>query len=96
METDIRESGEPFENLAYAIIMQAVADYRKYMEKIKAGKNVNDSVSEIQSIERFFRSEWYDALSPVDGEYLIEQLRKETIQNISAKEYKRLFSGGIA
>ncbi len=56
----------PYENLANAIILQAVKDYR-----------LNDREPELQEIERFFRSGWFGVLSKVDPEYLIRQLRKE-------------------
>ena len=56
----------PYENLAQAIILQAVKDYR-----------LTDDEQELQEIERFFRSGWFCVLSRVDPEYLIKKLRKE-------------------
>ena len=56
----------PYENLAQAIILQAVKDYR-----------LTDDEQELQEIERFFRSGWFGVLSKVDPEYLIKKLRKE-------------------
>ena len=56
----------PYENLANAIILQAVKDYR-----------LTDDEQEFQEIERFFRTGWFGVLSKVDPEYLIRQLRKE-------------------
>ena len=56
----------PYEELANAIILQAVKDYR-----------LTDDERELQEIERFFRSGWYKALTSVDGEYLIQKLREE-------------------
>lgn len=57
---------DPYENLANAIILQAVKDYR-----------LTDDEQELQEVERFFRSGWFGVLSKVDPEYLIRQLRKE-------------------
>lgn len=57
---------DPYENLANAIILQAVKDYR-----------LTDDEQKFQEIERFFRSGWFGVLSKVDPEYLIRQLRKE-------------------
>ena len=57
---------DPYENLANAIILQAVKNYR-----------LTDDEQELQEIERFFRSGWFGVLSKVDPEYLIRQLRKE-------------------
>ena len=56
----------PYEELANAIILQAVKDYR-----------LTDDEQELQEIERFFRSGWFGVLSKVDPEYLIKKLRKE-------------------
>lgn len=56
----------PYENLANAIILQAVKDYR-----------LTDDEQELSEIERFFRSDWFGVLSQVDPEYLIRNLRKE-------------------
>ena len=55
-----------YENLANAIILQAVKDYR-----------LTDDEAELAEIERFFRSGWFGVLSKVDPEYLIRNLRKE-------------------
>lgn len=56
----------PYENLANAIILQAVKDYR-----------LTDNEHQLQEIERFFRSGWFGVLSKVDPEFLIKELRKE-------------------
>lgn len=56
----------PYEELANAIILQAVKDYR-----------LTDDERELQEIERFFRSGWFGVLSKVDPEILIKELRKE-------------------
>lgn len=57
---------KPYENLANAIILQAVKDYR-----------LTDDEQQLQEIERFFRSGWFGVLSKVDPEFLIKELRKE-------------------
>lgn len=65
----------PLQNLSNAIILQAVKDYRTAL----AGGNVAHKPpgSVIVEVERFFRSEWYNILTNVDGEVLIEKIRKE-------------------
>lgn len=57
---------KPYENLANAIILQAVKDYR-----------LSDDERELKEIERFFRSGWFGVLSKVDPEFLIQSLQKE-------------------
>lgn len=59
----------PYENLANAIILQAVKDYR-----------LHDDEKELASIERFFRSGWFNTLTSIDSEMLIAKLRKEKVR----------------
>lgn len=56
----------PYRELANAIILQAVKDYRR-----------NKSEQSREEIERFFRSDWFGALTRINPEHLIAQLRKE-------------------
>ena len=67
----------PYEKLANAIILQAVSDYRRALRKVKKNPNNRDAIDGALQIERFFRSEWYQVLTSVDGKYLIEKLREE-------------------
>ena len=55
----------PFEELAQAIILQAVKDYR-----------LHDDAAERDSIEQFFRSRWFGVLTNLDPEMLISRLRR--------------------
>ena len=58
----------PYENLANAIVLQAVKDYR-----------LHDDEKELVSIERFFRSGWFSTLTSINPEMLISKLRKEKV-----------------
>jgi len=66
----MRESDEQrcYNELANAIVIQAVDDYRK---------TDNDNVMARKSIEKFFKSGWFKLLTDTDSTYLIEQLRQE-------------------
>ncbi len=57
-----------YEELANAIVLQAVKDYR-----------LHDDEQELSSIERFFRSGWFGVLTRIDPEMLIAKLRKEKV-----------------
>ena len=59
----------PYEDLANAIVLQAVKDYR-----------LHDDEQELASIERFFRSGWFNTLTSIDPEMLIAKLRKEKVR----------------
>ena len=79
---------DPYERLANAIILQAVADYRVAPKKIKAHPKDRKAIDEALEIERFFRSGWYSQLTSVDGEYLIKKLQDEVIQSESIRGRK--------
>ena len=68
---------DPYERLANAIILQAASDYRRNLKKLKKNPQNRDVLSEVLQIEKFFRSPWYQVLTTVDGEFLIQKLRKE-------------------
>ena len=57
---------DPYEELANAIVLQAVKDYR--MAK---------SPGEIKKLEEFFLSDWYKVLTSLDGTMLIRKLKEE-------------------
>lgn len=67
----------PYENLANAIILQAAKDYRSALRKLKRCPRNRLAQAEADSIERFFRSDWYKCLTDVDGEMVIRKLREE-------------------
>jgi len=68
---------EPYERLANAIILQAASDYRRDLKKLKKNPQNRDVMNDALQIEKFFHSPWYQVLTTVDGEFLIQKLRKE-------------------
>ncbi len=68
---------ENYENLANAIVLQAVRDYRTALKSLKMNPSNKSAKIEKENIERFFWSDWYKVLTSVDGESLIRVLRKE-------------------
>ncbi|WP_373207031.1 hypothetical protein [Coprococcus phoceensis] len=75
-------SENPYEALANAIVLQAVNDYRAALKKVKKNPQNKIAIDEALQIERFFKSQWYQTLTSVDGEYLINKLRKEASEPI--------------
>lgn len=69
----------PWENLANAIILQAVKDYHEARKKLKKRPKNEDAKLMISDCEAFFRSDWYKALTDLDGGMLIRKLREEKI-----------------
>ena len=76
MRADTSLENKAYENLANAIIESAVNDYRKALKGVTYDKRIPPS-SVIATVEKFFRSSDFGALTKLDGEYLISRLREE-------------------
>lgn len=62
-------------NLAQQIIMQGVSDYKEVVRRKKAGKKY--SHARYSELQKFFRSEWFYALSwGLCGEYVADELER--------------------
>lgn len=66
-----------YENLANAIILQAVKDYRTALKCLDRNLSNRSAQFDKAEVERFFRSQWYSAMTNVDGELLIRSLQEE-------------------
>lgn len=66
-----------YENLANAIILQAVNDYREAQARLSFTPNDKQAAADKRAIERFFRSEWFSILTDLNGELLITKLKDE-------------------
>ena len=62
-----------WENLANAIVLQAVDDYRRLLR----GKRIHNDNNRKVTIEEFFLSEWFEILTQVDGQTILNRLQKE-------------------
>lgn len=65
------------ENLANAIVLQAVKDYRDALNKLQKYPRNADARAMKNDCEKFFRSSWYQTLTSVDGEMLMQKLKAE-------------------
>ena len=63
---------DPYEDLANAIVLQAVKDYRQALRC----KGRNPLRGEL---ERFFCSRWCGCLTKLDGKVLMHKLQEESI-----------------
>ena len=68
---------DPYEKLANAIIMQAVKDYRAANKKLKKQPTNKDAELMVLDTEKFFRSDWFTALTDVDGAVILRKLQEE-------------------
>lgn len=72
------EHYEPYENIANAIVIQACKDYRRaYRRYLRRYRSTVTPDAELTELEAFFRSAWYRSLTTLDGEYIMDRIRKE-------------------
>ena len=75
--TDFTSCGDPWQDLANAIVAQAAADYRSAKRRLKKNPESVSAAARLRECERFFLSEWIMALTDIDGSYLLNRLKGE-------------------
>ena len=68
---------DPDESLANAIIVQAVKDYRGALQRLDRHPEKKDYKAEVNSLEHFFCSGWYQMLTDLDGTILMRKIREK-------------------
>ena len=66
-----------WENLANAIVVQATKDYRKALKVLKRDPDNKVQQGKIEELENFFYSQWYEGLTRVNADYILEHIREE-------------------
>lgn len=79
---------ENWENLANAIILTAVKDFRTEYKKLLKNPKSKSAAAEVTSLIRFFTSEYYSSLTSVDGELLVRKLKSEVEEKLYAEKGK--------
>lgn len=73
-------SGMPmnnYEELANAIILQAVKDYRDALGMLTKNPNSISANRDKSDCERFFLGKWFSELTAIDGKQLMSKLQRE-------------------
>ena len=68
---------DPYENLANAIVLQAVKDWRSAVRKLQKRPRYDPARQMKDECERFFLSDWFEALTSVDGGMILRKLKQE-------------------
>lgn len=66
-----------YENLANAIILQAVKDYRRALKQLARNRVNVQAIQMKNDVEWFFHSELFSMLTNINGEKLLNKLRTE-------------------
>ena len=72
MDDDKKE----WEDLANAIIMLAVKDYKHALLRQKRHPDSEKAQEEIRKQERFFYSDWFETLTNIEPSYLIRKMKE--------------------
>lgn len=68
----------PYEDLANAIVLQAVSDYRYATKRMRTHpEEATRHRRRKKEVERFIRSAWFKELTNLDPVILLDQLREE-------------------
>lgn len=67
----------PYAELANAIVLSAVKDYRRALKRLCMYPRDDSALRTKIECERFFQSRWFAVLTDVDGEVLMEKLQAE-------------------
>ena len=67
---------DAYQNLANAIIILTVKDYKIALARYKKFPNDKDNIREVDELEKFFLSDWFQLLSDLDGEQLMLDIEK--------------------
>ena len=68
---------DAYEDLANAIVLQAVKDWRKAVKTLKKRPRYDAAKQMRDDCERFFRSDWFEELTSVDGSVILRKLKQE-------------------
>ena len=75
---------EPYQALANAIVELAVKDYKTALKYHYRHPTKPEYEDEVASLERFFRSGWYEMLTDLDGECLVNGVRAMVRKEVAA------------
>lgn len=71
----IVDEKEAYENLANAIILSSVRDYKRALLRLKRHPGNETAKRAVEREERFFFSPWFEVLTDLDPTYLIRKMK---------------------
>ena len=75
---------DPYQALANAIVELAVKDYKTALKYHYRHPNRKEYADDVSRLERFFRSGWYGMLTNLNGELLMNGVRRMVRQEVAA------------
>ena len=68
---------EAYENLANAIVLSAVRDYKNALIRLRKHPDSKACQEDVKREELFFYSPWYEMLSNLNLDYLIRKIKEK-------------------
>ena len=68
-----------YEQLAQAIVIQAAKDYKRALRALIRNRDNEKAMATRDSVERFFRSEWFMMLTNTNPNVLLDRLQEVSI-----------------
>ena len=78
MGNPVEDYVDCYQNLANAIILLAVKDYKTILRRLMRNPYNQDAQREKKRLERFFFSQWFGVLTDLDPKRLISGVMKQT------------------
>lgn len=72
-----------YKQLMAAIVVRAVKDYRKILRKTKLTDK--DKAKKLE-LEQFFKSDWGEMLSGLDGDFCIKRIEESVVKKKRQKQ----------
>jgi hypothetical protein len=72
----IIDEKEAWENLANAIVLSAVKDYKRALLHLKRNPDSESAKRAVEREEQFFYSSWFEVLTNLDPSYLIRKMKE--------------------
>lgn len=80
-----------YRGLSNAIVLAAVADYRRALTRYYGRRKDREAKDEIESLRRFFFSQWFYELCAIDGHWLVKKIEQECLkEGFKEKRYRTL------
>ena len=71
---------DAYKQLAAAIVLQAIDDFKKAAERVRSKKgNINMAKREMQQVVSFVKSSWFSTLTDIDPEIVLNKLKEELL-----------------
>ena len=67
---------EAWEDLANAIILSAVRDYKRALLHLKRNPDSQSAIRAVEREEQFFYNSWFEVLTDLDPSYLIRKMKE--------------------